>query len=143
MEIDFNIKNAKKEDLLKVFDLLNIASKEKVVLKRTKKELELLIKKRNLFIATITENNLEKLVGFVALDFYSRRMSEMRSLYVLKEYRKNGIGKALTSKVFEKAKKLKIKEILMVTIKERKEVFEKIGFFEEAHGFKIALFKKI
>lgn len=143
MDDEFIIRIAKRNELEIIYKLLILASKEGLVKKRNKSELEILIRKRNLFIAIVNEKNKEKIVGCAALDFYSKRLSELRSVYVLEGYRKQGIGRELINKVFLKAKKLKVEELLIVTIKERKEVFEKIGFFEEAHGFKIALFKEI
>lgn len=143
MKNDYFIRTAKKSDLIEVYSILFIASKEGFVKKRGKKEIENLIRKRNLFVAIILEENKEKIVGCAALDFYSKRLSELRSVYVKEGYRRIGIGNELIKNVFLKSKKLKIKELLLVTNKERKEVFKSFGFFEEAHGFKIALFKEI
>ena len=77
------------------------------------------------------------------LDFYSKRLSELRSIIVLEEYRKQGVGKQLVKGVIKKAKSLHVKELMTITLQEKKNYFGKFGFFEAVHGFKVALFKKL
>ena len=60
------IRTARKSDLLNVVNLINCGVKEGSILKRTKSELILLIKKELVFVA---EDDLQ-LVGIVILDFY-------------------------------------------------------------------------
>ncbi|MFA6268273.1 MAG: GNAT family N-acetyltransferase [archaeon] len=134
-----DIRDAQKSDLGKVSELIKDGAKEGLLLKRTKKELMSLIKAENVVVAE--ENN--ELVGIIILDFYSKRLSEMRSLYVKPEQRRNGIGSQLIKAVFAKAKQKKVKELLTITVKENTPWFKKQGFNEETHHLKVALFKKL
>lgn len=67
-----------------------------------------------------------EVVGCCALEVYSKRLAEIRSLVVKEEYQRKGIGKKLISLCLKKAKKLKIFEVLSVT--------SAVGLFESA-GF--------
>lgn len=110
-----------------------------MLLKRTKKELALLIKDEKVIIAL----NDDEIIGVVILDYYSKRLAELRSIYVYKEHRNGGVGRMLIDALKKKAKQLKVKELMTITTKEVKPYFEKFGFKEETHNFKIALFNKL
>jgi amino-acid N-acetyltransferase len=133
------IRDAEKKDLNGVVHLINLGAKEGLLLKRTKKDLLSMIKEQNVIVAD--DNGI--VVGIVILDFYSKRLSEMRSIYVLLEYRKCGLGSKLVEALKKKAKSKKVKELMTITIKGMVPWFEKFGFNEAAHDFKVALFKKI
>ena len=64
-------------------------------------------------------------------------------MYVMPHYRSKGVGKMLVLELLKKAKQLKIKEVMTITVKEMTPWFGKSGFSEEVHGFKVALFKKL
>ncbi len=67
-------------------------------------------------------------VGVGALHIYSPFLAEIRSLAVSKDYQGRGLGKMLVNALLEEAKKLGLKEVLVLTYK--KEFFEKLGFRE-------------
>jgi N-acetylglutamate synthase-like GNAT family acetyltransferase len=133
------IKPAKMKELTQVQELIKSGVKEGTLLSREKTELKKLIKQKNVFVA---ETN-SQLVGIAILDFYSKRLSELRSLYVKPEYRSKGLGKALVEAVIEKAKKKKIHELMTITMKDKTNWFLKHGFSEETHNLKVALFRKM
>ena len=133
------IRNALVKEVEEVFDLIERGVNEGSILKRTKTEISSLIRNELVFVA---EDN-SKLVGIVILDYYSKRLSELRSMYVMAEYRNSGVGKLLVNALLKKAEQLKIKEVMTITLKEMAPWFEKSGFSEEVHGFKVALFKKL
>jgi|SRR3989344_4545012 len=85
----------------------------------------------------VAENN-KRIVGCCALDIYSKRIAEIRSLAVLPNYQRKGIGTQLIELCIKKAKKKGIVEIITITGKEN--LFNKFGFrtFNEE---KIALLK--
>lgn len=133
------IRDATKKDFLSVVKLIHHGVQEGMLLKRTKKELALLIKDEKVIIAL----NDDEIIGVVILDYYSKRLAELRSIYVYKEHRLNGVGRMLIDALKKKAKKLRVKELMTITKKEVKPYFEKFGFKEETHNFKIALFNKL
>ena len=67
-------------------------------------------------------------IGVGALHIYSPFLGEIRSLAVKKEYQNKNVGKKLVENLLNEAKKLGLKEVLVLTYK--KEFFEKLGFIE-------------
>ncbi len=133
------IRIATKADLPRILRLIRQGVQENALLSRSKKELVQRIEKKWVIVATEKEN----LIGIGVLDYYSARLSELRTLFVTPAFRKTGIGQKIVQALVQKAKKRHIKELLTITLKEKKTWFQKQGFAEEAHGFKVALFKKI
>ena len=56
-----------------------------------------------------------KIVGCCALEVYSRRLAEVRSLAVMKKYQGNGIASALVERCVAHAKKKGVYEVLSIT----------------------------
>ena len=133
------IRDATKKELPLIVKLIKQGVQEGMLLKRTKKELASLIRDEKVIVAI----NDEELIGVVILDYYSKRLAELRSIYVYEEHRLNGVGRMLIEALKKKAKQLKVKELMTITTKEVKPYFEKFGFKEETHNFKIALFNKL
>ena len=102
------------------------------LLPRTLDELEGLIPTG--FIALIDQ----EVVGFVALEIYSRKLAEIRSLCVAPDYRGKGIGKRLTLACVELARRLKVFEVMAITSTD--EFFRSCGFDFTLPGEKKALF---
>ncbi len=70
--------------------------------------------------------NRGKVVGCCALQVYSKRLAEIRSLAVHPDYQDNGIGPALVYRCVERAKELGIFEVLAIA--RDKSLFEAAGF---------------
>jgi len=68
----------------------------------------------------------KKIVGCAALEIYSKRLAEVRSLVVDEGYQRNGVGTVLVEACVAKAKKKKIHEVLAIT--GSLPLFEKQGF---------------
>lgn len=66
------------------------------------------------------------IVGCCALEVYSQRLAEVRSLAVLTDHQGRGIGSALVAKCLEEARALGIYEVLTIT--GATSLFEKHGF---------------
>ena len=79
-----------------------------------------------------------KIVGCCALEVYSQRLAEVRSLAVLPEHQGNGIASSLIQKCLDEARALKIYEVLTIT--GATSLFEKQGF-GAFNNEKFALFK--
>jgi amino-acid N-acetyltransferase len=62
----------------------------------------------------VAEKNGE-IIACCALQVYSKRMAEIRSLVVEERYWRQGIGGGLIKECLKKAKKLKIHEVLGIT----------------------------
>ncbi|MBD3789098.1 MAG: N-acetyltransferase [Campylobacterales bacterium] len=70
-----------------------------------------------------------KLVGYTALHIHSRRLAEIRSLIVDKDYRGHKIGQKMVQFTLEEAKALKVAEdVLVLTYVPG--FFEKLGFHQ-------------
>lgn len=102
------------------------------LLPRTQDELEDLVP--NGFVA-IAEG---RIVGVAALEVYSKKLAELRSLAVAPEYRRMGVGRALVQKCVDRATQLNVLEVMAVTSSE--EFFKSCGFDFTLPGEKKALF---
>jgi len=81
------------------------------------------------------------IVGFVALEVYSRKLAEVRSLAVSSEFRRQGVGRRLVDKCVERATKLGVLEVMAITSSD--DFFLSCGFDFTLPGEKKALFKAI
>ena len=79
-----------------------------------------------------------KVIGCGALEIYSQRLAEVRSLAVAKEHQGKGIGTALIDRCLEEAEQKRVYEVLTVT--SALPLFEKHGF-GTFKGEKYALIK--
>ncbi len=104
------------------------------LLPRTQDELEDLIPTG--FIAVDLET--DEIVGFVALEIYSRKLAEIRSLCVASTHQGRGIGKQLTLSCVDLARRQKVFEVMAITSSD--EFFRSCGFDFTLPGEKKALF---
>lgn len=73
------------------------------------------------------------IIAFSALHIHSTTLSEVRSLIVREDFRRQGLATKLIVALIEEAKALGLKEILTLTY--QRQVFEKLGFKEiEKHA---------
>lgn len=79
-----------------------------------------------------------QIAGFGALEIYSVKLAELRSLAVDSKYQGQGIGKALVQACVELAQSKKIFEVMAITSKE--EFFQRCGFDFTLPGEKKAVF---
>jgi len=128
------IRKAKQGDLNNIYKLIKLGSEDGQVLLRSKKELKNVLK---YFFVAHEEN---KIVGCASLEVYSPKLAEIRSLVVLKEYRKSGIGTKLVKRCLREARKQNVYEVLSIT--DRIEFFNRFGFFNQLSG-QSPLFKRL
>lgn len=130
--IPFSIRPAQRDDV----DALNIFLQPFIeqgrLLPRTHDELQDLTE--NGFLAIIAD----RIVGFAALEVYSPKLAELRSLAVSSQYQGQGIGKALVQACLQRAKDQRIFEVITITSSE--EFFQKCGFDFTLPGERKALF---
>ncbi len=79
-----------------------------------------------------------RIIGCCALEVYSQRLAEVRSLAVLPEFQGKGIATQLVQKCLEEARVLQVHEVLTIT--GATALFEKHGF-GAFNREKFALFK--
>ncbi len=80
----------------------------------------------------------DRLVGFAALEIYSSKLAEVRSLAVIPAMQGRGLGKRLVDKCVELAKKRNVLEVMAITSSEG--FFQSCGFDFTLPGEKKALF---
>lgn len=79
-----------------------------------------------------------RIVGFAALEVYSRKLAELRSLAVADEWQGQGIGRRLVLACVELARERRVFEVMTITSTD--EFFRRCGFDFTLPGEKKALF---
>jgi amino-acid N-acetyltransferase len=79
-----------------------------------------------------------KIVGFAALEIYSAKLAEIRSLAVHDDYQGLGIGRGLVQRCVDLAVKRNVLEVMAITSTEK--FFQACGFDFTLPGEKKALF---
>lgn len=126
------IRQAEPRDVLPLDEFIKPFVEQKILLPRTIDEMGDLIKHG--FLAEIDGT----IVGFAALEIYSSKLGEIRSLAVLDEYQGRGIGKKLVLACIERAHERNVLEVMAITSSEA--FFKTCGFDFTLPGEKKALF---
>ena len=79
-----------------------------------------------------------RVVGFVALEVYSKKLAEVRSLAISPNYQGRGLGRRLVQACIDRARDRDILEVMAITSSE--EFFRTCGFDFTLPGEKKALF---
>jgi amino-acid N-acetyltransferase len=130
--MQFTIRPATEGDTEALSEFIEPFVASRRLLPRTRDEIEDLTK--NGFLAFAGE----RIVGFAALEVYSPKLAELRSLAVSPIYQGHGIGKALVDACVARASELHIFEVMAITSSE--EFFQKCGFDFSLPGERKALF---
>ena len=128
----FIIRQATRSDVLHLVEFLEPFVAQGKLLRRTADELDVLLSQCFLAVAG------EKIVGCAALEVYSKKLAEVRSLAVDAGYQGLGIGKQLVQACVERAREQRILEVMAITSAE--EFFRSCGFDFTLPGEKKALF---
>lgn len=102
------------------------------ILPRTTDELE------GLLATSFVALNEGRIVGFAALEIYSKKLAELRSLAVADEWQGCGIGSRLVQACIDLAKERRIFEVMTITSVDQ--FFRRCGFDFTLPGEKKALF---
>ncbi|GAB4511880.1 MAG: N-acetyltransferase [Anaerolineae bacterium] len=129
---DITIRKARQDDIDTLTAFITPFVEEGKLLPRTYDELDDLIDR--LFIAEFDG----RMVGCAALEIYSKKLAEVRSLAVAPEVRGRGVGKLLVKACVDLATEANILEVMAVTSSE--EFFIACGFDFTLPGEKKALF---
>ena len=131
-----SIREAKASDLAAVQSFLQLYVDSQQLLQRTSLELELLLKHG--FVAHVLNEAEQNVVGFVALEVYSKKLAEIQCLAVDAKFRRRGIGRDLVRRCVERAAEEKVKELLAISSSE--EMLMACGFDYALPGQKRAFF---
>lgn len=130
------IRDAKTTDLKSVQSFLQPYMDSQQLLQRTSLELELLLKHG--FVAHVLNEAEQNVVGFVALEVYSKKLAEVQCLAVDAKFRRRGLGRELVRRCVERAADEKVKELLAISSSE--EMLMACGFDYALPGQKRAFF---
>ena len=129
---EYTIRAAVRNDLPELEAFIGDFVKANRLLPRTKDELNELLPFG--FVAMHADN----LVGFAALEIYSHKLAEVRSLAVSESARGCGVGRELVEACVELARQKNVLEVMAITSAEA--FFQNCGFDFTLPGEKKALF---
>ena len=128
----FHVRRASIQDVEALQQFIDPFVAQGRLLPRTKDELEDLTENGFLAIAD------DRIVGFAALEVYSKKLAELRSLAVSSDFQGRGIGKALVTACVELAREKHVFEVMAITSSD--EFFQRCGFDFTLPGEKKAVF---
>ncbi len=126
-------------DLAAVQELLQPYVLAKKLLKRTRKELLNLME--NGFVAEVDVDGQKSVVGFSAVEIYSRKLSEIQCLAVKQGYQGHGIGSELIRKCVERARDKGVLEVMAISASDS--FLRNLGFDYSLPDQKRALFYQL
>lgn len=129
----YTIRMARAEDVPGVIRLIHSYVDEGKLLARTLTEIDDLLP--NFFVAVRED---ETIIGCAALEIYSPKLAEIRSLAVSREAQGLGVGRRLVNACVERARLNKVLEVMAVTSSDG--FFQSCGFDYTLPGEKRALF---
>ena len=131
-ETETIIRQALRDDVVALAAFIETFVTDRRILPRTVDELAELV--AHGFIA----EKADRIVGFAALEVYSTKLGEVRSLAVAAEMQGHGIGRKLLAACIERAHSLNVLEVLAITSEEA--FFRSCGFDFTLPGEKKAMF---
>jgi amino-acid N-acetyltransferase len=139
-KIPFVVRRAHFDDLDNIQALLKPFVEQRKLLRRMQAELLLLMS--NGYVADVTaENGQPKLVGFAAVEIYSRKLGEIQCLAVAEGYQGLGIGSALVKACIDRAREKGILEVMAISASEG--FLRQLGFDYSLPEQKRALFYQL
>jgi amino-acid N-acetyltransferase len=130
----YTIRMARVEDTPGIIRLIQGYVHEGKLLARTLTEIDELLP--NFFVAVTDET--DTIIGCAALEIYSPKLGEIRSLAVAREAQGLGVGRRLVNACVERARLNKVLEVMAVTSSDG--FFQSCGFDYTLPGEKRALF---
>ena len=126
------IRDASTEDVTSIQQLIAPFVKLELLLPRTDEEILALTKSG--FSAVVDES----LVGFAAVEVYSKKLAEIQCLAVSADHHGQGVGRLLVQKCVEFAREMKVKELMAISASD--EFLKQCGFDYSLPNQKRALF---
>ena len=126
------IRSATPADVDAIDEFLQPFVEKHLILPRTIEELRVLV--QHGFVA----EDCGIIMGFVAVEIYSRKMAEVQSLAVDVQYQGQGIGRRLVRHCVQRARDQGILELMAITLSDK--LFRECGFDYSLPNQKRALF---
>jgi len=121
------IRNARMGDIKKIHKLLQYFAEKDLLLGRSLSSLYDQLKDFSVYVEKAEDDqDQEKLVGVCAFHICWENLAEIRSLAVIDEFHRKGIGRQLVSKALAEADSYGITKVFTLTY--QPEFFRKIGF---------------
>lgn len=114
------VASATHNDLEQVQSFLLPYMDGRLLLRRTSLELELLLKH------SFKAIHQERIIGFCALEIYSKKLAEIQCLAVEADFRRLGVGRELVQRCVTRAKDEKVLELMAISSSEK--MFMACGF---------------
>ncbi len=132
LPVGYSIRPAVESDLNSVFELLRPFVEQRKVLRRTRAEISGLMTTG--FVAEFEG----RIIGFAAVEIYSKKLSEIQCLTVNGEHQGRGIGGALVRCCVELARSRGVMEVMAISASEK--FLQNLGFDYSLPDQKRALF---
>ncbi len=126
------IRTTTPSDVDAIHEFLRPFAGKQLILPRTTRELLVLV--QHGFVA----EDRGVIVGFVAVEIYSRKMAEVQSLAVGAQYQGRGIGRRLVRHCVQRVREQGILELMAITVSDK--LFQDCGFDYSLPNQKRALF---
>ena len=131
-EDSVSIRNAHLSDIPAIQVFMQPFVESEFVLPRSDKDMAVLV--RHGFVATIGDD----IVGFAALEIYSRKLAEIQALAVLSSLQGKGVGSELVRRCVGRARAEGVLELMAITASDN--LFRNVGFDYSLPNQKRALF---
>lgn len=131
-DAEYELRSAEPEDLDEVFEFLRPLFMQRQLMRRTRAETGALL--RTGFVVVLAD----KIIGFSAVEIYSKKLAEIQCLAVASEHRRQGLGRQLVRACVELARSQGVMEVMAISASE-KFLFE-LGFDYSLPDQKRALF---
>ena len=138
---EYEIRRASAEDLDKILELLEPLFDSQVLLRRNPEEMQSLLKTG--FVATVRfgKDGEAEVVGFCAVEVYSKKLAEIQCLGVSPTHRTQGLGRKLVQRCVDVAKEKGVMEVMAISSSEK--FLQDLGFDYSLPQQKRALFFQI
>ncbi len=127
-----HLRQAHREDAARVHAFLRPFMRQRIILRRDEHDIQWLT--RHGFVAEAGDD----LIGFAAVEVYSRKLAELQCLAVSQAYRGLGLGKQLVELCVQRARDLHVVELMAITASDN--LFRDCGFDYSLPNQKKALF---
>jgi amino-acid N-acetyltransferase len=109
----YQIRPAEPSDLNAVMNLLRPFVEQRLILRRTKSEIQVLLATG--FVVLYEQ----QIVGFSSVEVYSKKLAEIQCLAVMESHQGKGLGGALVEQCVGLAKRLGVMEVLAISSSDR------------------------